>query len=149
MQISKLNRYSLKKKDIPEIVKKTVVKDANVGGIKLQYEVSIVIALVFVLFNKQWIITLRSLPNTTETRTFLRPYKQMWDASRNRLPRCLWGKNDDPLTNLWIELELDYVDINSGQILLKQEIRNTNITKHLSKIKELFYIPIIPKKIKY
>lgn len=140
MHISTFDRYSLKQSDVPKIIKKTIVEDVNVGGIKLRYEVSTVIALVFYLFKKQKIVPLRTLPKTTIMRTFLNPYKSIWDVSRNKLPKCLWGNNQEPLTKLWIELEVDYKDIKSGTLLLKQEIRDTNITKHLSKIRELFYI---------
>lgn len=140
MQIKIFHRYSLTKSDIPEIInKKTIVKDVNVGGIKLSYKVSTVKALVFKIFNKQYILPI-SKPRNIENLTFLRPYKTVWDTGRNRLPKCLWGKKDDPLTNLWVELEIDYKDLNSGRVIGKREIRDTNITKHLSKNKQLFYI---------
>jgi hypothetical protein len=85
---------------------------------------------------------LNPLPNTKPIkRVFLRPYKQLWSAKRdNRLPKCLWGKNEDSLTALWIELESDYKDLDSGLIVLKKEIRDTNITKHLNRTEDLFYI---------
>lgn len=140
MQIKLFYRYGLIKSDIPEIInKKTVMKDVNVGGIKLSYKVSTIKALVFKIFNKQYVVPI-SRPRNVETLTFLRPYKKIWDTGRNRLPKCLWGKKDDPLTNLWVELEIDYKDLDSGQILGKKEIRDTNITKYLSKNKQLFYI---------
>lgn len=144
MQKQTFYRYDLIQSDIPEIAdKKVIVKDAYVGGIKLRYKVSTVKALVFNLFNKQKIIQLPRLSfhkSAEEIKTFLRPYKNIWDVSRNKLPKCLWGNPKEVLTNLWIELELDYKDIKSGIILPKKEIRDTNITKHLTKNKKLFYI---------
>lgn len=141
MQIQIFDKYSLIKSDIPEIInKKTIVKDVNVGGIKLSYKVSTIKALVFNLFNKQRIIPISLNPYNTHIVHLLRPYKEKWDVGRGKLPKCLWGKKTDPLTNLWIELELDYIDLDSGEVILKDEIRNTNITKHLSKNKQLFYV---------
>jgi len=141
MQIKIFDKYSLIKSDIPTIInKKTIVKDVNVGGIKLSYKVSTVKALVLNIFNKQYIIPISLKPKDKTNITFLRPYKNKWDVGRNKLPRCLWGKTTDPLTNLWIELELDYTDLDSGEVMCKREIRDTNITKHLSKNKQLFYI---------
>ena len=141
MNIKTFYQYKLIASFIPEILRNIIVKDVNVGGIKLSYEVSTVKALVFMFFNKQYIKPISSRHNT-ETRHFLRPYKTFWDVAdrKNWLPRCLWGKKSDPLTNLWVELELDYKDIDSGELIVKEEIRNTNITKHLSRNKQLFYI---------
>ena len=140
MQIQILKRFKLIQKDEPQIVSRVVVKDANVGGIKLRYEVSTVKALVFSVFKRPKTIVLRTLPKTLETRTFLRPFKKSWNASRDRLPKSLWGKNNEPLTNLWIELECDYKDLSSGMVIIKQEVRNTHITKHFTRHKEEFFI---------
>lgn len=141
MNIKKHYQYKLVKSDVPEILRNNIVKDVNVGGIKLSYEVSTVKTIVFMFLGKQYIIPISRRKNK-ETRHFLNPYKTFWDTSnkRNFLPKCLWGKNNHPLTNYWIELELDYTDVNSGEIIVKGDIRNTNITKHLSRTKELFYI---------
>jgi hypothetical protein len=141
MQVKNFYLYNLIKSDIPEILRnKVIIRDVNVGGIKLQYEVSTVKALVFKLFNKQKIINLTLFPKDKETKTFLRPYKKNWSKEREKLPKCLWGKNDDVLTNLWIELVMDYKDLDHGEVLLKREIRDTNITKHLSRNKKSFFV---------
>jgi hypothetical protein len=141
MKIESYNRFTLLKSDLPEIIKKVVTVDAHVGGIKLQYEVAIVWCAVFMLRGKQRFVSLTPFPKSVVKRVFLRPYKELWSEKREkRLPKCLWGKNDEPLTALWIELESDFKDIESGMVLLKQEIRDTNITKHLSRTHQLFYI---------
>lgn len=143
MLIKLFNRYRLVHKDVPEIInKKTIVKDVNVGGIKLSYKVSTVKALVFNFLNKQRIITLFVVPNTTRNCTVLNPYKTFWNNKERpkKLPKSLWGNTDRPLTNIWVELECDYKDLNSGKVLIKEEIRNTNITKHFSKQHPCFYI---------
>jgi hypothetical protein len=141
MKIESYNRFKLLKKDLPEIIKKVVTIDANVGGIKLLYEVAIVNCLVFMFLGKQRLINLTLLPKQKMRRVFLNPYKEVWSEKRDsRLPKCLWGKNDYPLTALWVELESDYENLKSGMVLLKKEIRDTNITKHLSRTHEMFYI---------
>lgn len=140
MQVKTFSRYILLKADIPTLVRGVVAKDVNVGGIKLQYEVSTIKACVFQFLNKQRIICLTLFPKDKETRTFLNPYKELWDSNRNRLPKSLWGSNNDALTQLWIELESDYKNLDSGVPIVKQEIRNTNITKHFSKARQKFFV---------
>lgn len=144
MQIQTLEQYKLLQADVPEIQnKKLVIKDVGVGGVKLRYKISTVKALVFNLFGKQKIIPIFKLSYpSSEIKTFLRPYKDIWDTSRNKLPRCLWGNKNEPLTNLWIELKLDYKSLKTGRAIPKQEIRNTNITKHLTRIHKVFYVEL-------
>jgi len=141
MKVLNYNRFQLIKKDLPEIIKRVVTKDVNVGGIKLVYQVSLHECVVFMLFGKQRIIKIPKFSNHNKIeRVFLRPYKELWSVKCKNLPKCLWGKNDDPLTMLWVELEADYQTLATGYILQKKEIRDTNINKHLTRTKPLFYI---------
>lgn len=141
MEIKSFYRYKLLKSDVPTIIKKVIVKDVNVGGIKLQYEVTVVKALVFMFLNKMRIIPITRFPKKKEILTFLRPYKENWSKKRrDRMPKNFWGNNDEPLTSLWIELESDYKSLDKGLIILKKEIRNTEVTKHLFKQKPVFFV---------
>jgi hypothetical protein len=140
MKIESYNRFKLVKKDIPEISKNIVILDANVGGVKLVYEVVSVKCAIFTLFEKQFILELPWIYTRGIERVFLRPYKELWSFERKNLPKSLWGKTNDPLTQLWVELQSDYEDIEKGMVILKKEIRDTNITKHLNKTEEIFHI---------
>lgn len=143
MKIENYSLFTLLKKDLPEIIKKVVVKDAGVGGIKLVYQVTTVKCLVFTLLNKHFIFNLTLFPKNKVKRIFLCPYKELYSSSRDKkLPRNFWGKNDEPLTALWMEMESDYESLESGLVLLKKEIRDTNITKHLTRVREKFYIKL-------
>lgn len=149
MKTAIFEKFELIKACVPEIVKGKIIKDVNVGGVKLTYKVSMVKLLILDLFKHRIRITLKKYkyadPELSK-RTYLRPYKTFLDTSKGKWAKCLWGSNAEPLTNLWIELELDYNSLQDGFALLKQEIRNTNITKHLLKASKLFYVPITQKK---
>lgn len=41
-------------------------------------------------------------------KTFLRPYKRIWDKRKYRLPYVYWGKITNPLTRLWIVIPDNY-----------------------------------------
>jgi hypothetical protein len=140
MKINNYNRFGLVKSSLPEIKKNIVIIDANVGGVKLVYEVVLVKCAVFTLLEKQFIVELPWFYRQKAERTFLRPYKELWSFERKNLPKSLWGKTDDPLTQLWVELQSDYEDLEKGMIVIKKEIRDTNITKHLNKTKKIFHI---------
>ena len=143
MKIVNYNRFRLLKKDLPEIINKVVVQDdVNVGGIKLVYEVSLRDCFILNFFGRQRLVELPSYKKSKKIiRVFLRPYKKLWSEKRDKkLPKNFWGKNDELLTQLWVELEFDYIDLQSAIIILTKEIRDTNITKHLSKTKNLFYV---------
>lgn len=145
MKTATFEKYKLIKACKPEIIKGKIIKDANVGGVKLTYEVSMSKYLVFDLFKRRIKIPLKKIPYSDPElgkRTYLRPYKTFLDTSRGKWPKCLWGNNSEPLTNLWIELELDYNSLVDGFAVLKKEIRNTNVTKHLLKASEVFYVEI-------
>ncbi len=149
MKIQSYNHFKLLKSDLPEIDKKVIINDAGVGGIKLVYQVSIHQCITFPFRNElviiplPWIYSFKpfSFVRSIE-KVFLKPYKEYWtkNGERGKLPKCLWGKSDEPLTELWIEMEFDYEHIDRGIVLPKKEIRDTNITKHLNKIRKSFFV---------
>jgi hypothetical protein len=144
MKIQSYNHFKLLKSDLPEITKNKVITDVDVGGIKLVYQVTIRQCLTFLFFDKLIIIPLPSLHISSIQKVFLKPYKEYYSRIKENknLPKSLWGKNNDPLTALWVEMEFDYESVKPGKSIIedKKEIRDTNITKHLNKIEKSFFI---------
>lgn len=87
-------KFKLKDKYVPDLTQKTDEK--QYGGIQLTYLIYKV--YYFKLFNREISWFRKILGN----KTFLRPYKKLWDKRMYRLPFVYWGKKSHPLTRLWI-----------------------------------------------
>lgn len=128
--------YTLKRKDIPEIVDGTVLSDPDVGGEKLVYwrrtfmikEIcigSIKISYPVKAFKRKKVV-------------FLRPYKKYWDTKGNRLPLNYWGKKNHPLTNMWITVQSDYKQWSDKVVRFKDQVTDHGIIKSLKSAEETF-----------
>lgn len=143
--------YTLIKKDVPKIKGKHILSDARVGGEKLVYErvsYPIFIWLLFNLFKIHIPLVLHKKKfggiginlKKKETVVYLRPYKKNWTKKKERLPFCLWGKKDHPLTNIWLELEYDFEDIMKKIPLMKSQVEDHSLIKFLRQHKENFIL---------
>jgi len=97
-------KYKLIDSKVPVMKGRNIITDSNVGGIKNTYKIYR-LSGPFNLFKKY-----------IGTKTFLRPYKSVWDVKRHRLPVVYWGKG--PLLNMWLILSNDYDNINDVKALL-------------------------------
>jgi len=83
-----------------------------------------------------------SLDIETDKVIYLRPYKKNWSErrknKRDTVPFHLWGKKDHPLTNMWLELVLDYEDIMRGFPIMKNTVEDQTLIKFLRQHKEKF-----------
>lgn len=74
--------------------------DNKYGGIQLTYLISKVYYFKLKIFKHKleipWFIQILG------KKTFLRPYKKLWDKRMYRLPFVYWGKKSHPLTRLWV-----------------------------------------------
>jgi len=136
--------YNLIKKDVPIIKNRIVIEDPGVGGVKLVYN-------IFEQHFKEIKISGHRIPlpfpyyiNKSKC-VILRPFKEVWDTDKNRLPRNYWGKKSDPLTYMWIELEYDYDSLSEALPLYKEQILDHALIKRLKNIEETFsmYYPPI------
>lgn len=131
--------YKLIKKDVPVIKNRVVLKDPKVGGIKLVYDV---LEERFKEINIFGYKILNPFPYywNRKKQVILRPFKDVWDTSRNRLPRNYWGKQSDPLTFMWIEMEFDYDSIEITLPIFKNQITDHRVLKHIKQFEKEFSI---------
>jgi len=137
--------YTLIKSDVPEICNRQIVKDQDVGGIKLVYwrrrmmvkDISfgpIEFSYPVRIFKRKKVV-------------FLRPYKDHWDHERNRLPYNYWGKTSNPLTNMWITVEQDYKVWSNTTVRFKDQVTDHSMIKSLKSIEETFSVFINQNKL--
>lgn len=133
--------YLLKSKQVPEVTKTRIIEDVGVGGIKLVYKVRTFYYKEIKIFG--YLIPL-PWPCRIDFGTFivLRPYKVRWDTERNRLPRNYWGKKDNPLTNMWIEVEYDYDNIDKDLVYYKDMITDHELIKYFKKHTDEFSVVV-------
>jgi len=136
--------YTLVKKDVPVIKNRVVLEDPGVGGVKLVYDV---LEQHFKEMNILGYKILNPFPSfkCKKKQVILRPFKEVWDKDKNRLPRNYWGKKTDPLTFMWVELEFDYDSLEESLPLFKEQILDHALIKHLKHIEDefsLYYPPI-------
>ena len=87
-------KFKLTKEYRPDLTQK--IDDKQYGGIQLTYLIYKVYYFKLFKLEIPWFI--RILGN----KTFLRPYKKLWDKRTYRLPFVYWGKKSHPLTRLWV-----------------------------------------------
>jgi hypothetical protein len=87
-------------------------------------------------------------------KTFLRPYKKVWDKRTYRLPYVYWGKKTHPLTRLWVVIPNNY-PLGKNRIvpevnLIHQHVKlfghtflSKDITKNLFGCKDKFQLKSI------
>jgi len=96
-------KFKLKSKHVPDLTQRTDEKKSY-GGIQLIYRIykiycfNVKVTLRGHTFDKDIIYFKRILG----LKTFLRPYKKLWDKRMYRLPFVYWGKKSHPLTRLWV-----------------------------------------------
>lgn len=92
--------FELKEKYVPDLTQKTD-KDNVSHGIRLVYSISKIYSVS--ILNKEIILYRKRLG----LKTFLRPYKKVWDKRTYRLPYVYWGKASHPLTRHWVVIPND------------------------------------------
>ena len=140
MQMHINKEYTLVSKIAPTIKGNRVLHDSGVGGIKLVYNVKHF--RVYKLFN----LRLEGLFPFKETHeVYLRPYKKVWDVSRKRLPKNLWGKKHHPLTSMWVLLVKNYTyqDHKAGKrIVMDSIVTNNELNRRLKNGDEHFKLKL-------
>ena len=131
MKYKTKSKFSLIKSDIPEIQGQNVIRDVQVGGEKLVYNVTHYLVNQIIVLGFTINIPLFNEKPRHEKRVFLRPYKKNWAHKRKRLPFHEWGKSTKPLTNIWVELENDYMDNIKSLPILKVKIEDQILIDHL------------------
>lgn len=99
---------------VPEVRGKKVITDSNVGGIKNTYK-------IYLVRKYLW-------DKLIGTKTFWRPYQDVWNKKEHRIPAPYWGKG--PLLNLWLVLSNDYENPAKVKILLPE----SDTTHHCTKV---------------
>ena len=138
------DEYLLRKLDVPIIdqnknvdrVSDKVTSDPGVGGLRLVYRVRRFHIKEFRLLGYKvpvpWGVKVANFK-----RVFLRPFKHEWDTRKNKLKPNYWGKREDPLTNMWLEMPLDYSPEQYADLTHrpapKAQIKNHEFIKFLNK----------------
>lgn len=122
--------YTLKSKLIPEIHNNIVRKKDKAGGIKLVYDKKTFKVRKFKILDTYVYIRI-SPKSTKETKIYFRPFKKSWSTKRNKLSKNKWGKPNNPLTNIWLELQFDHYDISRNTPLAKTEIEDHDFIREL------------------
>lgn len=124
------NVYTLKSKVIPEIHNNIIRKNGEAGGVKLVYDKKSFIVRKCNLCNTDFYIRV-SLNSLKEIKVYLRPFKKDWNIKRNKLSKNKWGKKNNPLTNVWLELAFDHHNISRNIALMEREIEDHVFIKKL------------------
>lgn len=99
--------FKLIESQVPVIKGKNIIQDSNVGGTKNTYKIYLVRNICGIRLNKY-----------IGTKSFLRPYKSMWDVKERRLPSIYWGNG--PLLNLWLVLNTNYNNIKDMKVFVTE-----------------------------
>lgn len=93
--------FKLKERYEPDLTQKAD-KDNQYGGVRL----------IYTIYKIYYVSLLgREIPwfrYALGKKTFLRPYKKIWDKRTYRLPYVYWGKRTNPLTRLWVVIPNNY-----------------------------------------
>ena len=115
-----------------------MIYDNKVGGVILKYKVKDVIYVT--LFKKERILYTRT---TMGIYGFFNPLKFYWRKDAYKISKIYWGRKNNPLTNLWLEVYPEFKDINSIALSELKKIKqclNRPLIKHLSSRDEFFII---------
>ena len=117
-------KFKLIDSKVPVIKGENIITDSNVLGTKNTYN-------IYKLYTGKICKYLQLLGYKGKyigTKTFLRPYKSIWDKKEKRLPAPYWGKG--PLLNMWLVLRKDYKDTKNVKTLWPE----SDTTHHCVKI---------------
>lgn len=123
----KAKRYVIISVDAPVIDGKKIIEDANMGGIKLTYEVS----------NDRTSLSQRD----KEIHIYLKPYKNIWGSSKKDVEKGEWGNTNSPLSNVWLRIKKDYTNYDKEYMEISYEkVTNHKLISHLNKQKKKFVL---------
>ena len=135
--------FKLIKKDLPKITGNTILEDNDKGGELLIYRTHNELYKEIKIFG--FAIRIVFLKTKPKDRIFLRPFKKNWDTSNHRLPAVYWGRKNNPLTNLWCELNKcpDSITEESNEIFVKNDLLNKTLSRCLKRHESKFFIDLI------
>lgn len=141
IKIMAAKKYVLIDVKAPILKGKEILKDPDVGGLKLVYEVS----------NEK--TTLSKKDN--KCIVYLKPYKENWGADKKDVKKGEWGNSSSPLSNVWLEIKKDYTSYEKENMSIRGDVvKDSNLIAQLNKQTKEFIIGIdedirnIPFKLK-
>jgi hypothetical protein len=142
MYIYERDIYMLIKKDLPVIRGKSILVDNNKGGELLVYNVYREKYKEIKILG----FTLRiSVDKSKPTqKVYIRTFKKNWDTSKNRLSPNHWGRQNNPLINLWCEINKDFEDLleESNNIFVIDYVYNKILHRYLRNHTNYFIIEV-------
>ena len=117
---------------------KHLLADNKIGGVLLTYKVRDVIYISLFGYN----INLFS-KKSVKRMYFFKPLKQSWKREAYKISKIYWGKKDYLLTNLWLQVDVNFKKIRTvspTKLAMIPQCKDKNLIKQLNFITEKFII---------
>jgi len=118
---------------------KHMLANTKRGGVLLTYKVKDVIYISLFGYN----IHLFS-KKSVKRMYFFNPLKQSWKREAYKISKIYWGKKDYLLTNLWLQVDVNFKKIHAvspTKLAMIPQCKDKNLIKHLNFQTEKFIIP--------